>query len=315
MPKTKVPQNVKPEGYWRAIGAFSIDLALTIVAIVLLYVSIGNTLIYKAVDYAGDIAKMDAFMEGTALVNIKAPKSYGYFDFQDKEGEVPAYQKYIDRVWNYFTVLCADPNSGYDINPPMTSFDNEHDFVPFTGEKTVENIGKWVYDHYFTSNLWKAPVKEGTQDPDYSKAPIPAEDPTGREAKLKTAMYDVTTTTPKGTYAGQQVDKTENIFYFAKNVFVSSADYKYSTINVTPFRAYYATSSSNNASLNNFSVVFEEGEGDVISAITSATAVLDVNAPVYDIQGRMIATSYGELKGKKLAAGVYVVNGVKVIVK
>lgn len=123
------------------------------------------------------------------------------------------------------------------------------------------------------------------------------------------------TFTPKGTYAGQQVDKTENIFYFAKNVFVSSADYKYSTINVTPFRAYYATSSSNNASLNNFSVVFEEGEGDVISAITSATAVLDVNAPVYDIQGRMIATSYGELKGKKLAAGVYVVNGVKVIVK
>lgn len=200
MPKTKVPQNVKPEGYWRAIGAFSIDLALTIVAIVLLYVSIGNTLIYKAVDYAGDIAKMDAFMEGTALVNIKAPKSYGYLDFQDKEGEVPAYQKYIDRVWNYFTVLCADPNSGYDINPPMTSFDNEHDFVPFTGEKTVENIGKWVYDHYFTSNLWKAPVKEGTQDPDYSKAPIPAEDPTGREAKLKTAMYDVSTTTPKGTY-------------------------------------------------------------------------------------------------------------------
>ena len=123
------------------------------------------------------------------------------------------------------------------------------------------------------------------------------------------------TFTPKGTYAGQQVPKANNIFYFAQNVFVSSLDYKYGDINVAPFRAYYATSASNGAQLNSFSVVFEEGEGDVITAIAPVAAVLDVNAPVYDIQGRMVATSYGELKGKKLSAGVYVVNGVKVIVK
>ena len=121
------------------------------------------------------------------------------------------------------------------------------------------------------------------------------------------------TFTPKGTYAGQAVPKTNNIFYFANNVFVSSSDYAYDApINVAPFRAYYATS-SNGAKLSSFTPIFEEGEGDVITAIAPASTVLDVNAPVYDLQGRKVATSYREAKG--LQSGMYVVNGVKIIVK
>ena len=121
------------------------------------------------------------------------------------------------------------------------------------------------------------------------------------------------TFTPKGTYAGQAVPKTNNIFYFANNVFVSSSDYAYDApINVAPFRAYYATS-SNGAKLSSFTPIFEEGEGDVITAIAPASTVLDVNAPVYDLQGRKVATSYRE--AKSLQSGMYVVNGVKIIVK
>ena len=121
------------------------------------------------------------------------------------------------------------------------------------------------------------------------------------------------TFTPQGTYAGQQVPKANNIFYFAKNIFVSSMDYKYGDIKIFPFRAYYATSSSNGAKLSSFVPVFEEGEGDEITAIAPATAVLDVNAPVYDLQGRMVAPTYRE--AKSLQSGMYVVNGVKIIVK
>ena len=121
--------------------------------------------------------------------------------------------------------------------------------------------------------------------------------------------------TPKGTFAGQQVPKAQNIFYFAKNVFVSSLDYAYDApINIAPFRAYY-TAQANGAKLSFFTPVFEEGEGDEITAIAPVAAVLDVDAPVYDLQGRMVAPTYRELKGKKLAAGMYVVNGVKIIVK
>ena len=86
-------------------------------------------------------------------------------------------------------------------------------------------------------------------------------------------------------------------------------------INIAPFRAYYNTTQANGAKLSFFTPVFEEGEGDVITAIAPVAAVLDVDAPVYDLQGRMVAPTYRKLKGKKLAAGMYVVNGVKIIVK
>ena len=122
------------------------------------------------------------------------------------------------------------------------------------------------------------------------------------------------TFTPKGTYAGQQVAKANNIFYFANNVFVSSLDYKYdSPINIAPFRAYYATQSGNGAKLSFFVPVFEEGEGSEVTAIAPASLMLDVNAPVYDLQGRKVAASYRE--AKSLKSGMYVVNGVKIIVK
>ncbi len=125
------------------------------------------------------------------------------------------------------------------------------------------------------------------------------------------------TFTPKGTYAGQKVAKGENIFYFGNNIFNSSKDLSdnYADVKIAPFRVYYATSVSGNAKLNSFTPVFEEGEGDVITAIAPVSAIIDVNAPVYDLQGRMVATSYSSLNGKKLAAGMYVVNGVKFIVK
>lgn len=123
------------------------------------------------------------------------------------------------------------------------------------------------------------------------------------------------TFTPKGTYAGQKVAKGENIFYFGNNVFHSSKDLSdnYADVKIAPFRAYYATSVSGNAKLSSFTPVFEEGEGDVITAIAPVEAFIDVDAPVYDLQGRMVATSYR--KAKSLKSGMYVVNGVKIMVK
>ena len=119
------------------------------------------------------------------------------------------------------------------------------------------------------------------------------------------------TFTPKGTYAGQQVAKGENIFYFAQNLFVNSMDYKYDKINVAPFRAYFATPDAK-AKFASFMPVFEEVDGDV-TAIAPVEAFIDVEAPVYDLQGRMVATSYRE--AKSLKRGMYVVNGVKIVVK
>ena len=125
------------------------------------------------------------------------------------------------------------------------------------------------------------------------------------------------TLTPTGTYAGRQVVKTDNIFYFANNEFVNSADYTYDApIKVSPFRAYYATEGTNAKSIvGTLSVVFGDGIGDEpngIETIENGRNAIDINAPVYDLQGRKLADS---IVGATLTKGIYVINGVKFTVK
>ena len=127
--------------------------------------------------------------------------------------------------------------------------------------------------------------------------------------------------TSKGTYAGAQIVKGDNVFYFANNHFVNSGNLnsEYSYANIAPFRAYFATPKSSGAKLSSFDVIFGEGIGDVPTGMQAVDAaeLINVDEPVYDMQGRMVATSYRELanKSKKLQSGLYVVNGVKIMIK
>ena len=123
--------------------------------------------------------------------------------------------------------------------------------------------------------------------------------------------------TPHGTYAGQQIPKAAGVFYFAKNKFVSSLDYIYDDdIYVYPFRVYYNTISSNGSnSLSAFDIIFGEGVGNItdgIGTVKEGQPVYDYNAPVYDLQGRKVAES---LRGVAAQKGMYVINGMKVVIK
>ena len=62
-------------------------------------------------------------------------------------------------------------------------------------------------------------------------------------------------------------------------------------------------------------IIFGENETTGIDAFETAPAEVDMDAPVYDMTGRMIAPAMRNLAGKKLPRGMYVVNGVKIIVK
>jgi hypothetical protein len=129
--------------------------------------------------------------------------------------------------------------------------------------------------------------------------------------------------TSKGTYAGAKIPKAENVFYFAKNQFVNSGNLSagYSYANIAPFRAYFSTGRSSGAKLSGFDVIFEEGPdlGGIATGMQTidAAELINVDEPVYDLQGRMVATSYRELanKNKKLQSGLYVVRGVKIMIK
>ena len=139
----------------------------------------------------------------------------------------------------------------------------------------------------------------------------------------------------KGTYSGQKVPKTDNIFYFANNEFVNSADYKYNApINVRPFRAYFAgNGTKNSAKLASFGLVFEDGIGttgistldknpDLMvipgSGVITMTSTKEQNVRVHSTSGVMVNNTKlqaGETQTINVPAGIYVINGVKIIVK
>ena len=144
----------------------------------------------------------------------------------------------------------------------------------------------------------------------------------------------------KGTYSGQKVPKANEIFYFANNEFVNSIDYKYNApINVRPFRAYFATTkkeaASTAAKLASFQLIFEEGMGESPTGIKSLdknpdlmvasgngmitlTSTIDQNVRVNSTSGVLVNNAKmqaGETRTINVPAGIYVINGVKIIVK
>ena len=151
-----------------------------------------------------------------------------------------------------------------------------------------------------------------------------------------TQKADTYTFTPTGTYAGQEVNKNNDIFYFAENRFLSSLDLddNHETVKIAPFRAYYATS-SNGAKLHGFDIIFGEGEGDSTDGITDVTkridgsvkagygtitisTVNDSKVNINTVAGASMMTlgmSAGETRTVNVPAGIYVVNGIKIIVK
>lgn len=144
----------------------------------------------------------------------------------------------------------------------------------------------------------------------------------------------------KGTYSGQKVPKANEIFYFANNEFVNSIDYNYNApINVRPFRAYFATTkkeaASSTAKLASFQLIFEEGMGETPTGIKSLdknpdlmvapgngvitmTSTIDQNVRVNSTSGVLVNNAKmqaGETRTINVPAGIYVINGVKIIVK
>lgn len=122
----------------------------------------------------------------------------------------------------------------------------------------------------------------------------------------------------KGSFSGYQIPKTSpKTFYFANNGFYSSAELNgnYSTVDLYPFRSVYEVLSGGSAKVGFLRLMEGENETNGINVFKSESAEVDMNAPVYDMTGRMIVPAMRDLVGKQLPRGIYMVNGVKIIVK
>ena len=144
-----------------------------------------------------------------------------------------------------------------------------------------------------------------------------------------------------GTYSGETINKNLNIFYFAKNKYVSSLNLsaKYPSVYVQPFRAYYTSeglSSAGAKMMTSFNVVYDFVEEDDTATGINATAFTgpftlapgngtltvraneNVNVRIVSLNGNGIAymnMQAGDVEAVNLPAGVYLVNNQKVVIR
>lgn len=144
------------------------------------------------------------------------------------------------------------------------------------------------------------------------------------------------TFTPTATYAGVQLAKTGNYFYFAKGIFVNSNGISGNTLYVYPFRAFYEYAVSNGAAAKSFGVAYGPNEnqpteiakvkvdgGDAITVTPSyrsvnVSAKADTKVRICDMSGAVVESltlKSGDSADVALPAGIYVVNRTKVSVK
>lgn len=140
-----------------------------------------------------------------------------------------------------------------------------------------------------------------------------------------------------GTYAGAKlsIDDETNYFYFSHNYLVCTKnldkDLKYAYI--LPFRTYYPTTTKKVAT---FGVIFGEGEGNTdptgisnvdetpdlvvapgVGTITMASTI-EQGVKIYNMSGVLVdkvVMGAGETKTVNIPAGMYIVNGTKLIVR
>lgn len=149
---------------------------------------------------------------------------------------------------------------------------------------------------------------------------------------------EATTLVNYGSYCGVKVPKTDGIFYFNKDKFISSLllDDRFQNVYVLPFRSYYACENgANNVRYLNISLepntetswidnateTATTSAGFMFSAETgklTITATKDLRTNIRNINGQTIDTTSlkaGETRTVALPSGIYMVNGTKVVVR
>lgn len=160
--------------------------------------------------------------------------------------------------------------------------------------------------------------------------------PATTDGKEATLTDNGTTWTAYGTYAGLTPAKAGNRFIFASGYYrKTGAQVDNNVAYVLPFRAYFDTTDENAAKTNAFAVVTDlngivTGIGSVKAdgnngltihasyGCFSITADYDTAVKAFAVGGQMVANgsiSKGETVSYNVPQGVYIVNGVKVVVK
>ena len=158
----------------------------------------------------------------------------------------------------------------------------------------------------------------------------------GEAAKGKIGQYDVNFTN-YGSYSGKKLNKNRKIFYFSGNMYLCSKnlDAEFPWLYVYPFRAFYEyTGGADAKDLSGMSVIYDDSQDEATGianlqprpnlavqagngTITFAVTV-DSKVNIYTVTGTLASSvnvKAGSTETINVPAGMYVINGVKVIVK
>lgn len=141
----------------------------------------------------------------------------------------------------------------------------------------------------------------------------------------------------RGTYSGEKIAKTDGVFYFNKDLFVSSLnlDENYSDVYVLPFRTWYDRVGTTNNAIRYIRISTEPNQATNISQVTAdatnagfefsanagmltVKATKDVRVSVRAINGKTLGVAMlrsGDSRSFSLPNGIYVINGTKVVVR
>ncbi|WP_061869219.1 hypothetical protein [Prevotella intermedia] len=158
----------------------------------------------------------------------------------------------------------------------------------------------------------------------------------GETANGKIGPYDVSFTN-YGSYSGKKIDKNNKIFYFSGNMYLCSKNLRpgLNWLYVYPFRAFYEyTGGADAKDLNGMSINYDDSEGETTgieylqtrpdlavqagNGTITFTATADRKVNVYTVTGTLvnnISIKAGNTETINVPAGMYMVNGVKIIVK
>ena len=211
-------------------------------------------------------------------------------------------------------------------------------FVPITGSSTVANKPYMVEVltaptdatiSFIASQKGSTVVTSKTMDDESYLFK-------GETANGKIGPYDVSFTN-YGSYSGKKIDKNKKIFYFSGNMYLCSKNLRpgLNWLYVYPFRAFYEyTGGADAKDLNGMSINYDDSEGETTgieylqtrpdlavqagNGTITFTATADRKVNVYTVTGTLVnnvSIKAGNTETINVPAGMYMVNGVKIIVK
>lgn len=252
------------------------------------------------------------------------------------------YANEADKTVFTFYQMNADNAFSRPTGGDLTFTDIDGHFSPYTGQNTTKANGAYVV------RIDEAEVSE--DDPaqmfvvrqsgaTIAKTPVTADKPL-IESGTSTGSVDgkQMTLINQATYAGAEVPSKQGVFYFNKDKFVSSLNVigRFPSIYVLPFRSYYECDGTSANSVRYIHISTEPNvdptgiglptgktadDGLVFSAQEgrlSIRANRDLRVSIRNISGQTVNVSSlrpGESRSVALPSGIYVVNGVKVMVK